>query len=222
MLALANRPLPLRTALFAASALIACMGIYCLAYNATQGRPETVWNAFSWPVINLLPFFAAFEAGKRSNGWRDRTVALTAGLLSSLVLELLAAGQIEVTFEMVRRLPAMLAVCALLALGDLPAKSARQPVDPAALSLLPHEIDWISASGNYVVLHGLGRRVVHRAALSKVEHALARHGFIRIHRSRLVRRSAVARVRPVDVVLHDGTSVPTGARFRATLDSLAA
>ena len=34
---------------------------------------------------------------------------------------------------------------------------------------------------------------------------------MRIHRSTLVRREAVARVRPADVLLRDGTSLPTGS-----------
>lgn len=218
MIALASRPLSLRTALLAAAAIVAFMGVYCLAYNAVQGRTETIWNAFSWPVVNLLPFFAAFEAGKRTTEWAYRSGAIAVAVLTSLFLEFLVAVDFELAFEAVRRLPAALVVCALLALRELPSRSLQQPTEASALPLLPQQIDWISASGNYVILHGPGRRVIHRAALSQVEQALCHHGFVRVHRSSLVRRGAVARVRPSDIVLHDGTSIVTGARFRAALD----
>ncbi len=218
MIALASRPLSSRTALLVAAAIVVLMGVYCLAYNASQGRSETLWNAFSWPVVNLLPFFAAFEAGKRRTAWSYRGCAILATIAISLILDFLAAGRLDIGFEVVRRLPATAAVCALLFLIDRPARSRFDAADVSALPLLPQQIDWISASGNYVILHAPGRRVIHRAALSQVERALFHHGFVRVHRSSLVRRGAVARVRPTDVVLRDGTSVATGARFRAALD----
>src|SRR5918993_874819 len=49
------------------------------------------------------------------------------------------------------------------------------------------------------------------------EQALADHGFVRIHRSTLVRRDRIARVRPEDVVLADGTHLKIGKRYRASL-----
>ena len=46
---------------------------------------------------------------------------------------------------------------------------------------------------------------------------LARHGFVRIHRSHLVRRDAIVRIRTADVILRDGTSLKIGKRFRTRL-----
>lgn len=56
------------------------------------------------------------------------------------------------------------------------------------------EVDWIEAAGNYVELHRDTGSVLHRASLSSLEQGLAAAGFVRIHRSRLVRRDAVAEV----------------------------
>ena len=61
------------------------------------------------------------------------------------------------------------------------------------LVLRPNEIDWIEAYGDYVrlhvrVAHGSSGHEVHliRATLTDMEQRLGAHGFVRIHRSRLV------------------------------------
>ena len=213
-----SRPLPSRIAVGLAVGLVLLMGIYCLAYNATQGRTETVWNAFSWPVINLLPFFAAFETGKRVPGLGGRALIVLGAASFSIGLDWAASDTVAIAFEAVRRIPAMVMVLAALMIGDRLALRAPRAVTESALPLLPRQIDWVASAGNYVVLHGSGRKVFHRATLAQVEASLARHDFVRVHRSRLVRRGAVARVRAVDVVLHDGTSIATGSRFRDALD----
>jgi hypothetical protein len=56
------------------------------------------------------------------------------------------------------------------------------------------DILWVEAAGNYVELRrGMGP-VLHRAPLSEMERRLAPVGFVRIHRARLVNRSAIAQV----------------------------
>lgn len=56
------------------------------------------------------------------------------------------------------------------------------------------DILWVEAAGNYVELHRDAAPVLHRAALSEMERRLAGLGFVRIHRSRLVRRDAIVAV----------------------------
>ena len=77
----------------------------------------------------------------------------------------------------------------------------------------------MQAAGNYVELRANGQTVVHRSSIGAAERDLGRHGFIRIHRSTLVRRDRIARVRPHDVILTDGTHLKVGKRYRATLDA---
>jgi two-component system LytT family response regulator len=82
------------------------------------------------------------------------------------------------------------------------------------LVLRPNEIDWIEAYGDYVRLHvGLahGGREEHviRATLTEMEQRLGSHGFVRIHRSRLVNWDRVREFvldgeRESVVVLKDG------------------
>ena len=86
----------------------------------------------------------------------------------------------------------------------------------------PHEIERIEAAGNYVELHtGIGP-VLHRATLSAVEAELDEHGFVRIHRSRLVRLDAVRAVATTssgdfEATLTSGAVVVGSRRFRSGL-----
>jgi hypothetical protein len=67
--------------------------------------------------------------------------------------------------------------------------------DGPRLRVLPLEdIAWIEAAGNYVEIHAGEGVILHRAALSQMERRLAGEGFVRIHRSRLVRRAAIRAV----------------------------
>jgi hypothetical protein len=84
------------------------------------------------------------------------------------------------------------------------------------------EVVWVEAAGNYVELHRGGGGLLHRASLSEMERRLQAAGFVRIHRSRLVRREAVADVesRPTgDFVVHlrDGRELAGSRRYRRPL-----
>jgi hypothetical protein len=83
------------------------------------------------------------------------------------------------------------------------------------------DVLWIEAAGNYVELHTAGQAVLHRAPLSELESELG-GGFVRVHRSRLVRRGAVAVVksRPSGdyvIRLTDGREVAGSRRYRRPL-----
>lgn len=86
----------------------------------------------------------------------------------------------------------------------------------------PHEIERVEAAGNYVELHGPRGPVLHRATLTAVEADLAAHGFVRLHRSRLVRRDAVTAVATTpsgdfEATLASGAVVAGSRRFRGGL-----
>ncbi len=214
--ALHNPLRPIQAALVAA-ALVAGVVLYCLAYTALAGRSESAVDAASWAVVNVLPWLAAFEFGKRAASPGGKAWMLAAALILSLGLGFaLLPRPNDLPFELVRRLPGLLASAALMALAARRERRAARAA-PLALPLAPAQLDWVTAAGNYVELHGGGRTLLHRAPLSRVEAQLSSHGFVRVHRSILVRRDRIARVRPVDVILHDGTSLRTGSRYRAAL-----
>ena len=84
------------------------------------------------------------------------------------------------------------------------------------------DVVWVEAAGNYVELHRGGAGLLHRASLAEMERRLQTAGFVRIHRSRLVRREAVAAVesKPTGdflVRLRDGRELAGSRRYRRPL-----
>lgn len=84
------------------------------------------------------------------------------------------------------------------------------------------EVVFVEAAGNYVELHRGDAAVLHRASLADMERELAGAGFVRIHRSRLVRRDAIARVESrssgdFTVHLADGRELAGSRRYRRPL-----
>lgn len=109
---------------------------------------------------------------------------------------------------------------------SLPGRSVAAPDpievrDGARRLFVPVEdIIWVEAAGNYVELHRRASPVLHRAPLAVMERRLADAGFVRIHRSRLVRRDAIAAVETkasgdFTVRLVTGETLAGSRRFRA-------
>lgn len=216
MLALLQHPLKPRHALIAALSATLAVAAYCVVYTAVAGRLESPLAALGWGVANVLPWLAAFEVGKRAKRPAGMAGVVVACFAVSLAAGTLVEPQFNLIFELVRRVPALAAVTALLGAGRM--LRGRLPTAAGShLPLPPAQIDWIAAAGNYVELHASGRTILHRAPISRVAAELACHGFVRVHRSTLVRRDRIARVRPLDILLQDGTSLRTGQRYRATL-----
>ena len=216
MIWLLRDPLPPGKLALLSAGVAAAVAIYCLGYSALAGRSETVAQSFGWAIVNVLPWIPALELAKRARRWSGAALALAGGLTASLLLGYLIDASGSLWFETWRRVPALAAVtAAALALRWTNNRVARAANDP--LPLLPRQIDWVQAAGNYVELRAGGRTVVHRSSISATERDLADHGFVRIHRSILVRRDRIARIRPQDVVLIDGTQLKIGKRYRSDL-----
>ena len=75
-------------------------------------------------------------------------------------------------------------------------------------------IDWRASAGNYVELAWGGRRLLHRATLAGMAELLG-DDFVRIHRGRLVRRAAIARVE-ADRSGDFAVTLATGATLRGS------
>jgi LytTr DNA-binding domain len=209
-----NRSLP-AVAMLAAITVVA-LGLYCLGYHALQGHRETAINAFGWPLVNIIPFIFAFELTKRRGAVRRGQAAGAALLLSLLLGYALDAGWDNLGFEVLRRVPAtMLLVAGLFWL--MPAKLRTQESVNAQEGTSLRTADWIAAAGNYVEAHRGGRIWVVRQPFGQLAEQLGRHGFVRIHRSHIVRRDAIVRVENRFVLLDDGRRLPLGGRYRAAL-----
>lgn len=88
--------------------------------------------------------------------------------------------------------------------------------------LNPREIDWVSSAGNYVELHGSFGSQLARRTMADLEAALTPHGFVRVHRSYLVRRSAIATTETrqsgdFDITLRSGAVINGSRRYRRNL-----
>lgn len=84
------------------------------------------------------------------------------------------------------------------------------------------ELQRVEAAGNYVELHMATGAHLHRATLAAMEAELAPHGFVRVHRSRLVRRDLVRAVETTpsgdfEVTLEGGAKVSGSRRYRDQL-----
>jgi len=84
------------------------------------------------------------------------------------------------------------------------------------------EVVWVEAAGNYVELHRGASGLLHRASLADMQRRLEGVGFVRIHRSRLVRRDAIAAIesKPAGdfvVRLRDGRELAGSRRYRKPL-----
>ncbi|GAA6182792.1 MULTISPECIES: LytR/AlgR family response regulator transcription factor [Aliiglaciecola] len=99
--------------------------------------------------------------------------------------------------------------------------------DPGRIRLIDvAQITFISGAGNYAEIHlDDGKHVLHRETLSTLEEQLNPQEFVRIHRSSIVRRSAISELRPNDkgdysVILQSGEVLTLSRRNRVKLDEL--
>lgn len=114
---------------------------------------------------------------------------------------------------------------ALVAAPPSPRADQRIEVrDGGRVSMIdPSTIGWVEAAGNYVEIHADDATHLVRGTLSGFEERLAEHGFVRIHRSRLVNTSRISSFRPtasgdLEIALDDGRVVGGSRRFRRFLD----
>ena len=234
MLGLIERPLSRREGVLAGTLLVAAGALYCLAYTWSQGVSEHPAEGLAWTAANLLPWLAALELAKRTGaGNRLRRAwtiaAILAGAAAASFAVEIALGLIPIPptdearmFEAVRRVPGAALVLLLLALGRVRrTRLATASAPDTALPLLPRQIDWVRAAGNYVELHCEGRLVMRRMTIKQAEAALGAHGFLRIHRSVLVNQSRIARFLQGkladEIALVDGTSLKVGGAYRSQL-----
>jgi hypothetical protein len=90
------------------------------------------------------------------------------------------------------------------------------------LLIAPAEISYASSAGNYVELATTRGDVLHRVTLAALADELSAHGFVRIHRTHLVRAGAVESVASegsgdFSVTLAGGITLPGSRRYRAAL-----
>jgi two-component system LytT family response regulator len=91
------------------------------------------------------------------------------------------------------------------------------------IRVLPDQIRYVSADRDYVVIITDQQTIHLRHTISALAQILGYEKFARIHRSHIVRRSAVKALKSLghgkyEVLLETGEALPVGARFRKFLD----
>jgi two-component system, LytTR family, response regulator len=87
------------------------------------------------------------------------------------------------------------------------------------------QLVWIAAAGDYVVAHTTKDRIVGRQSIQAIAAEFSPTHLVRIHRSTLVNKRFVQRLRPHDngeyfVDLHDGTALKLSRSFREQVEML--
>lgn len=218
-----ERPLPPAAAFALAALLIAGGAAYCTAYTSLQGEWESPIEGARWALVNLIPWLAAFEFGKRIRAaaparivaWARITALLALAAGASMALGLLAGDAEAPAFELIRRLPAMALIAALLAIARAPRAAAS--ANDEELPFLPGQIDWLRSAGNYVEVRAAGRVALRRMTMRRAEALLAGEGFLRVHRTLIVnaaRIEAVRRGKLHDEIRVEGCWLRVGGAYR--------
>ena len=89
--------------------------------------------------------------------------------------------------------------------------------------VLADDTDWISAAGDYAELHVRGRSHLLRETMNSLEQRLDPAKFLRIHRSRIVRKAAIVELRGIDnreymVKLSDGSEHRSSRTYASQLE----
>ncbi len=201
-------------------AAVVLNAIYCLVYRSASGNPATLFEAFSWGIINIAPWIAAFEIGRVSRNWLFLIVIFAASTGLSLLLEAALYQSWPTGFDLVRRIPAAiliaagLGVLAFLETRPRNEKSAT-PTPELVGTESQNDCDWVMSAGNYVEMHHAGRAaVLQRSSLAQFLKSTG-FKFIRVHRRYAVHPKAVLQFERKHVLLRDGTRLPIGDRYRA-------
>ena len=165
----------------------------------TRRHPVTAPPAFGWLVWHIpaaLAFSLVHVLGM--GPMRSLAYAVAGGFYDAL------APLADWPYELRKDLLVYGSVVAIYTIwrGPLPLQASpgdgTPPIevrDGARRLFVPvSDILWVEAAGNYVELHRASAPVLHRAALADMERRLTGEGFVRIHRSRLVRRDAIVSV----------------------------
>lgn len=192
--------------------------VYCLAYRYASGNPATLFEAFSWGIINIAPWIAAFEIGRSSRNKPFLIAILGFAFTCSLGLEAALHLSWPTGFDAVRRIPAAILIVVAFAVfrhleTRLDDANAQDAIEPQTMV----SCDWVVAAGNYVEMHRIAAPV--RLARSSLTNFIkdAGPGFIRVHRRYAVCIGSVERQERNHVVMRDGTRVPVGDRYRSQL-----
>lgn len=231
------RPLTLGEGIASLAVLMLLGTVYCqiyclLALQQMHGSSMPILASVARSSADIVPAFLTFEAGKRVMRLERlaRVIALAALFAAGLALGLLLRMQVHamsqtltVRHMAVDRLPFLFLAAAGLvfyALRQKRAGSEKVWTEADQRDQLPpaNAIEWVKAAGNYVEVRAAGRTRLLRMTLRQLRAGLPPENFIQIHRSVIVNRDRIARMKGRSLVeMADGTSFNVGDAHRSNL-----
>lgn len=207
--------------------------LFCLAHALLPyGQLYGVGAMFKWSVLVLSPWAVTamlFERSVRVGETRVQlllraaVLALIAYAISSCGSFWLGAGVERAFLSRMPLVAGALLLAGLYPLKPLPAKGfdARESGEEE-LPVEPSHVLYAAGAGNYVELHCGSRTILWRQTLRNAEEVLRPEGFVRIHRSYLVARSAISdvyrsRKGPVEIALINGQRLPVSTSYAANV-----
>jgi len=235
---LLTKPLAPRQSAILGLVLVAAAASYCVLHELLFYGFPSLSSALAWAAISVLPWLAAFECNKyvvaKVAGSRVRAGAI----LLVLLLALFASGITEsllfpdearfmqmAGWHVVADLPetAIVALLTLIA-SVLSAPSTNAPAqhDLAELAPDPARILWLKSAGNYVEIAAHGRTQIKRMTLRQAQAMLDPAKFVRISRSVIINREALAQYEPRRALirLSDGSEYKIGNAYRSKAAAL--
>ena len=188
------------------------------------GRPfqSLMMHLFATIPISLLHGGAMFVMRKLAYAVMDENYRWSSAVLDTLIYEYrkdaITYASLVIVFLMLKRLAALPQTNA-----DNLRTSLIEVRDGAqTIWIKPDEIDWIEAAGNYVELHGSFGTKLARRTLTEMETELLNHGFVRVHRSRLARKAAIAKMATrqsgdFEIILRCGITITGSRRYRGNI-----
>jgi two-component system LytT family response regulator len=245
--ALARLSRPLQIAMAWTFIAIVAMGLVAVRLIAIGKMERFVPEAIA--DVAIIPLWALatpwiLRSAERWPPTSRRNIAIHAGfgaafvLLSNVIIRLPLLGRglspfarnlaVGLAFYSV---PAMLAYGAIVAIGHRIAPPRETPAPPKSITIRDRarvvvvpleEIQWIQAEDNYVLVHTPTRSYTAREKIGEIEKLIDGAGFLRVHRSAIVRRAAVQEIRPLthgdfEIVLAGGVVVRGSRSRRAAL-----
>lgn len=212
------------------TSFIAWLGLLPVVLTiATRLAPRRLWQAALGHVVGCIAvsishtmIMAALRVAAFDIGGQDYApnAPLSERLLFELRKDVITYVSVLAVFLLARRLTSRPTPLPPPPSGETALIEVRD--GSRVVMLRPDEIDWVSAAGNYVELHGSFGSELARRTLADMESELMPYGFVRVHRSRLVRRAAIASTETrqsgdFDITLRSGAVINGSRRFRQNL-----
>ncbi len=216
-------------------AFLALSVMYCVLHQWALNQQIDVSLSLSWAIAAMLPFYIAFETGKRTIQWgwnifTGTSFAVLVGAFLSIAIgqiifrDLWEQSIVKIAFDLI--LPSAATLVLLRFTRRFQAQRQYGTVpddvhDRPDFDLSLEGVDLVRTAGNYVELVGQGKSQLVRATMISLEKKLQQRGFVRIHRGAMAMRDQIDRIQKNNghyrVVMKSGECQRASKSYRRNL-----